>query len=462
MDNDREFDQVLYNIQRQGGGIMSLLLFSAQMQMKMYVFLGRMAKKALISSGALGKYQTFLAKTEGNYNIYNIPIPEGNTDKVLRLQELEKMAEKEKSPVKAREYRKKIEGLKKEIPELAQLEKLGITHYVLPKLNGGENTLQVAVGKDDIQGFKTWYMNHISDSLSGGKMTLGELKSFTEGNYSIFNMPFEGDEVKTMLHDFGVLGINYAVLPDLNVGDGYTQIAVANKDQAGMDGWFRLWKEGQLAAGLEPGDYQKISEEAYMETSAMDTEDYIAGTDQKYQDANREFSQSPDAVDADMPIPQGPITDSAQDPKYRELDSSPEYQKVTINKETLVDGHEPDGTLRKTSEHYGMFLSRIPGSQNTLILPKDRVFQTDGGKTYIGFLAKNGLTMVGTPDGKISRLPFKDAYAPYDIVKRGMGKVKAISKQEDGPGLNPAKGSVDKAVEPTGIPKTAEKAVLSK
>lgn len=38
MDNDREFDQVLYNIQRQGGGIMSLLLFSAQMQMKMWAY----------------------------------------------------------------------------------------------------------------------------------------------------------------------------------------------------------------------------------------------------------------------------------------------------------------------------------------------------------------------------------------------------------------------------------------
>ena len=464
MENDREFDQVMYNIQRQGGSIVSLLLFTAKMQMQMYVFLARMVKKAFVSSGVLGRYETFLQKTGGKYNIYNIPIPEMHKDRVMRLQALEEMLDKEKNPMKARELRKKMEAIKKEVPELAQLEKLGITHYVLPKLNGGENTLQVAIGKDDIPNFKVWYMNHINDTLSGGAVSLEELKTFTEGNYSIFNMPFEGDEVKKMLHDFDVLGINYTLLPDLNVGDGYTQIAVANKDQASMDGWFKLWKDGQLASGAEPGDYQKISEEAYMETSAIDTEDYIAGTDQKYQDANREFEESPEAVTADMPEPRDQITDSSQDPRYQELDSSPEYQKITINKETLVDGHTADKTLRKTSENYGMFLSRIPGSQDTLILPKARIFLTDGGKTYVGFLAKNEMTMVGHPDGKISRLPFKDVYAPYDIVNRGMDKVKAISKQEDGPGLgmNPVEKHIEKAKEPTEIPKASGKPVLSK
>lgn len=465
MENEYEFERTLYNVQQHGGSIVSLLIFSAQMQMKLLVFLSRMAQKALVASGVVGKYSSFMQKTDGKYNIYNIPIPEQHTDKVLRLQELEKMLDKEKNPIKAKELRKKIRTIQKEVPELAQLEKLGITHFVLPKLNGSENTLQVAVGKNDIQGFKVWYMNHISDTLSGGAVSLDELKTFTEGNYSIFNMPFEGEEIQKMLHDFDILGINYTLLPDLHVGDGYTQIAVANKDQASMDGWFKLWREGQLASGAEPGDYQKISEEAYMETAVIDTEDYIAGTDQKYQDANREFAESPEAVNVDMPQkPQDQITDSSQDPRFQEFDNSPEYQKITINRETLVDTHTVNETLRKTSENYGMFLSRIPGSQRTLILPKNRVFLTDDGKTYVAFLPKNNFTMVGETNGKISRLQFEDAYAPYDIVNRGMGKVKSIAKQEDGPGLgmNPVKEAVEKSVKPAGIPEVARKAILSK
>jgi len=465
MDNDREFDQVMYNIQRQGGGIVSLLLFTAKMQMQLYVFLARMVKKAFVSSGVLGQYETFLQKTEGKYNIYNIPIPEMHRDKVLRLQELEKMLDGEKSPWKSRELRKKIEEIKKEVPETRALEKLGISHFVLPKLNGSENTLQVAVGKNDIPNFKVWYMNHISDTLSGGAVSLGELKTFTEGNYSIFNMPFEGEEVKKMLHDFEVLGINYTLLPDLNVGDGHTQIAVANKDQAGMDGWFKLWKEGQLVSGEEPGDYRKISEEAYLETASIDTEDYIAGTDQKYQDANRDFAESPEAVNADMPQgPQDQITDGPQDPRFRRFDSSPEYQKITINKESLVDSHEVDAKTRKIAEEYGMFLSRVPGSQRTLIVPKSRVFLADEGKTYVIFLPKNELTMIKETNGKISRLPFEDARSPYDIVDRGMKKVRAFTKQEEGPGLktDPVRDAVEKPIKPAGIPEAARKTILSK
>ncbi len=432
MENDREYDQVMYNIQRQGGSIVSLLLFTAKMQMQMYVFLARMVKKAFVSSGVLGRYETFLQKTEGKYNIYNIPIPEAHTDKVMRLQALEEMLDKEKNPLRVRELKKKIEGIKNEVPEIKELEKLGISHFVLPKLNGGENTLQVAIGKNDLPNFKVWYMNHINDTLSGGEVSLEELKRFTEGNYSIFNMPFEGDEVQKMLHDFDILGINYTLLPDLNVGDGYTQIAVANKDQAGMDGWFRLWKEGQLQAGLEPGDYQKISESTYLETSAIDTEDYIAGTDQKYQDANNEFENSPGAVQADLPKdPQQ--ADTGKNADYEKLDHDPDFVKISINRKTLVDHTDIQSLspeIKQAAEEQGLFLSRIPGkygrNMEMTAIPKSRVFVTDEGQTFIAFLPKNEKTLVGTADGNFFTRPFADVYAPYHEVSRGLKKIENL------------------------------------
>ena len=70
-------------------------------------------------------------------------------------------------------------------------------------------------------------MNHLNDTLTGGSLSLEDLKAFTEDNYSIVNMPFEGESVKEMQHDFEVMGINYSILPDLAVGDGNTQVSVA-------------------------------------------------------------------------------------------------------------------------------------------------------------------------------------------------------------------------------------------
>lgn len=426
MENDRDIDQILMNVRQAGGGIVSLLVLSAQMEMKLLVFLSRMAEKALVSSGILGRYKTFMKKTEGKFHIYNIPVTAEQTKNILRLQELETKLEQEKNPIAARSIRKEIGEIQKEIPELSQLDKLGITHYVMPKLNGGENTLQVAVDKKDVDKFKTWFVNHLNDKLSGGEMLLGELQTFTEGNYGIFNMPFEGDELTDVLHDFNVLGINYTVLPDLKAGDGYTQIAVANKDQGSLDGWFRMWKEKQMQEGRELGDYRQISQEAYLETAEMDAGDYIAGTDRKYKEADAEFSQSEKALD----VPYSEPVRKEMSEAYRKMENDPEYVKITINKESLVDHHSVNQLEKENAERYGMFLSRVPGTfgenQRTLILPKDRVYEADNGRTYIGFLHKKEKTMVQMQDGKIAKLPFDEAYQPYHKVERGFKKVEDL------------------------------------
>ena len=51
-----------------------------------------------------------------------------------------------------------------------------------------------------------------------------------------------------------------------------------------------------------------------------------------------------------------------------------------------------------------MFASRVPGTwgenERTLVLPTDQVFQTDGGKTYLAFLAKNEKQILLDANGK--------------------------------------------------------------
>lgn len=426
MDQDRETDQILMNIRQAGGGMMPLLLFSAQMEMKMLVFLMRMAKKAFISLGGVGKYKQFLERTKGEFQIVNIPFSKEQIGNIERMQELERLIEDAKSPFQAREYKKKLEELKGQLPELQQLEKLGIDHCVLPKLNGVENTLQVAVAKKDSQAFRNWFLNHLTDNLSGGTKDIRELNAFTEGNVSIFNMPFEGEELQDMLHDFDVLKVNYTVLPDLNVGDGYTQVAVANKDRGLLESWFGLWKQKQLQEGKEVREYTCIDQGQYLATSEIDTEDYISSTDRKYQEANAEFEAQSQKISVKEPLR------SESSAEFLELSNNPNFEKITINRETLVDNFIPPGDAGKW-EGFGFFLSRIPGTfgnrQETLLLPSDRVFRTDDERTFVAFLDKARSTKVINADGRLEARDFSSVYRRYDQVNRGFGKVDSLAKQ---------------------------------
>ncbi|MFA8375115.1 MAG: DUF3801 domain-containing protein, partial [Akkermansia muciniphila] len=171
------------------------------------------------------------------------------------------------------------------------------------------------------------------------------------------NMPFEGESVKEMQHDFEVMGINYSILPDLAVGDGNTQVAVANKDQEKMNSWFQMWREKQLKEGKTPGDCRQISPEAYLETSEVDVEDYIAGTDRKYKEADADFAKDGQTLELS-----GKSIKNEHSPEFENLKKDPGYVMVTINKESLVDSLQMTEALRCEAEKYGMFLSRLPGT----------------------------------------------------------------------------------------------------
>ena len=70
------------------------------------------------------------------------------------------------------------------------------------------------MNKDD-QIFKSWFASHIRVQMSGGKKEITDLKNFTEGNYTIFNLPFEGKELEDASRDFNALKMNYSILPTL-------------------------------------------------------------------------------------------------------------------------------------------------------------------------------------------------------------------------------------------------------
>lgn len=429
---DREVDQVLMNISKTSGSIVSAALFSVSMSFKLITFIARMAKKGLVASGLLDSFKNFTERTAGEYTCYNIPLTEEKAKMMDELGKLQLQLDKEKNPIGVARIKNEIKNIEKDIPELLQLKKLGIEHCVLPKINGSNQTIQVAIGNKDTQKFQHWYLNHLQTGMNGGQKNVEAIKVFTEGNYSILNMPFEEtEELGIMMSDFNRVGINYAVYPDLNVGDGYTQIAIPNTDRGLVEDWFKLWKEKKLASGEEiTKDMYSMDGNSYVATGEVTAEQYIDGADTVYKEANKEFELNAKEV---------PFTAKMKhenSPEFVKLLQDSNYEKITINKETLVEGLEKSNMdyLMQSAEKNGYFVSRIPGTwgdrQEALVLPVNQVFTTDEDKTYVAFLHKGQQCMVADAQGNVSRRAFNETKKPYDKVNRSLNRVKELAQDK--------------------------------
>ena len=432
MENDREVDSVMMNINRTSSGIISAMTFSARMTFKLLSFIMRLAKKGLVAASLSDKFQNFIQKTGGEYSVYNIPLSAERAATMQQMNKLELELQNTKNPLRKASIRSELKSLEKKIPELSQLKKLGIDFCALPKLNGSEQTIQVAVAREGEQHFKSWFVNHLTSGLNGGEKNLEGIKVFTEGNYSILNMPFEAEEdLGVMMSDFNTYGISYAILPDLNVGDGYTQVAIPNSDRSLVEQWFKLWKEKALSEGREVKDLYGIDQNTYAQTGELSPEQYINSSESQFQEVQKEFeSQS-------TPVPWNERLAKENSPEFVKLLQDNNYHKITINKETLVEKHELNDVTRRFESEFGMFTSRIPGTfgerQKSLVLPSTQVFSTDDDKTYIAFIDKRKDYHVVSMDGTLSKIGLEGEDGIrriYDKVDRGFNHVKQLQNEK--------------------------------
>lgn len=440
MENDREMDQVLMNIRNASGSIISAALISSRLSFMLLTYLMRLAKKGLIAAGFSDNFKAFTKNTEGNFTVYNIPLAGNRAKSIEQLNRLELKLQNAKKLTEKRALRNEIKELRKALPELEQLNKLGIYHCVLPKLNGSGQTIQVAVDKKSDQMFKNWFLNHLMTGLSGGEKGMEDLKVFTEGNISIFNLPFEGGELEMALSDFKTLGMNYSVLPDLKVGDGNSQIAIPNTDRSKLEAWFKMWKDKQMREGKEPGEMYDMDQESYMDTGQMEAEDYVADSDPKYQEVNEEFEKQSEKA------PWAASLGKENSEEYVRFLKDKNYEKITIDKKLAGDCASAKA---REMQRNGYFVSRVPytwgENELTLILPSERVFKTNEGKTYIAFLPKNGSTLIADKEGNIMENGFEQVYRAYDRVSRDFKNVENLRKgAKYQKGVDPAKGAAPK------------------
>lgn len=422
MENDREIQQILMNVKNLSGNIITTSLFSARITFALVIYLMRLAEKGLVTIGAADNFKNFVKLTGGNHTIYNIPVSKEKSECLKKINRLDLELQKAINPMEKMKLRQEIKELWKEIPELNNLKTLPIKHCILPKLNGTQ-TIQIAIDKKSDQLFKNWFLNHLSENLSGGEKNIADLKVFTEMNYTIFNVPLEGEALSLAKNDFQILDINYAILPDLSTGDGYTQIAISNADRNRLEMWFSMWKNKQLQEGKEVGEMYHMGQNTYLETGAISETDYINQSEPEYQKANAEYTEKSTEVPWNTPL------QKENSEQYAKFLKDENYEKITINGESLTRGLESNKKNQEMMKN-GYFLSRIPGTygenKKTLILPMEQVFSTDQGKTYLAFLPKNNTSMVADCHGNITNQKFSEIYQNYDSVQRGFQKIEAL------------------------------------
>lgn len=420
MGNDRETTQVIMSIQKAAMFMDPFFKLTMMGTAFLITYLARMAKEGKISRGEFNSVQDFIKATEGKYTITNVPfdkdyspwevketIVEGknryivrnsSTGEVLRGKNGEKLIWRN---VKKAE-KEMISRNQKENLALDELKEMGIRHVILPDLNQNDGMVQIAIFNEDKEKFVGWQERYLLSRMQGGEHHLRDLQNLTNGNTSLLSMPVEGDKMERVVNDFRELKINYAVLPDLNVGDGETQIVVANSDVPNVEFWMQMYNQDLLERGEEPKEMKSVTMDGYRRTGMMTEEQYADTASEELKKANEKY-EGREAGDAEKAVrEQEKGVRNINSEAYDEYTKNPEYVEISIDKETLVD-HSRYASSPELSGK-GLFACRIPGTygenEQTLVVPEDRVFYYNGGQQYRVFLKQNEKPLVIGPSGE--------------------------------------------------------------
>lgn len=353
----RDTEEILMIIRKATMFVDPIMKISARGLAKMIQFLARMAKEKIIDKREFKDFQDFVKRTDGEFDVINIPVEH-------------KMGFGENASV---------------VREFADLKENGVRFYEMPDLNMEDNYVQIAVSREDKELFSAWYTRYLDNRMSnGGVKTAESLKAFTDGKTSIFSVPLEGKE-DIFRDDFAALKINYTVLPDLKVGDGQIQMMVANSDASKVEQWYKLYQKDMLKNGEKIPDLNLIDMSTYQKTAEMSTDEYINTGDEKVTEANQKYEKS-----STNKIPL-----AEEEKGYEFYEGNKLYQKITIDKATLVESLKKDNVVESQMidiDRKGFFMSRIPGTYGKniqyLAVQKERVFLSEDGKTYTAFLSK--------------------------------------------------------------------------
>lgn len=380
-------------------------------QIKLLQFLARMVKEKFISKDTFKDFQDFVKKTEGDFELVNIPVDLQDDLKSAWIGE---------------------ESIDKDI---AELREKGVRLFVMPDLDNSDGYQQIAVSRKDMEIFSAWQEKYMRMHMKGGEKNIDSLYAFTKDEVSIISIPLEGKE-EIFREDFQHMKINYAILPDLKVGDGQIQLLVAACDFDKVEKWYQMYQHDMLERGNKIPDLNVIDMDTYKKTGEMTEEEYINTADKNIKEANQKYEKGKEFTEK--------VALKEAEKTYEDYERDMRYQKFTIDAETLVEN--PKSNLYteyffKSLDQQDLFASRIPGTYGEkaeyLIVPKETVFETmsdSGKKTYTIFCKKDEQPLVADNNGLYAgtnRLYANQLYKKhYDLLEKEKNKTTVRQKTE--------------------------------
>lgn len=208
------------------------------------------------------------------------------------------------------------------------------------------------------------------------------------------------EHLSRLKEDLDKLYINYAILPDLHVSDGYIQIAFATVDAQKLKAWYEAYQNDMLTAGMPIEDMKEMTLDDYINTGQVER--------QERPETIHKAERTPNAERA----PKSPVRQATKQlSEYETLSAKQGMIEVSVN-ESLVDSKDP-------MSQEG-FRSRIPGSMEYVHIKPELLYTSDGGKTY-GFLVSGNTEIAITDrDGNYLRTAqMRDIEQHYNPVRSG-------------------------------------------
>ena len=194
---------------------------------------------------------------------------------------------------------------------------------------------------------------HYASDGTHNTMRVKDLEKLTGGQYDILNIPFEDEKSLIGFYDrLKKLNVSFAELPDLNMGDGYTQIAYNPQDADRVKAVVEYYKD-------------KLEVDA----AEISLEQYEKMGDEKAQQVLNELAEKGYQQEKQMSLLQ----------TIRERNKDDRYVPISIDVGTLLKREEKDS-----------YLCYVPGTQHkqTMTVKKEDCLLFDDRKVIYTHLRK--------------------------------------------------------------------------
>lgn len=431
--NNRETSQIVLAVQKATFLMDPFFKLTMTGAALLITYLARMQKEKKLSRGECESVKEFIKATDGKYFIANIPVENGMLGQG---------------------------GFAKELEELKEL---GVHYKLMPDLNKNDGYQQLIVYDNDRELFNGWHERYLISQMKGGEHNLQGIKNLTNENVSIISVPFE-DNRNMIFEDLNKLGVNYSILPDLNVGDGEIQLLIANSDMPKVKHWYGLYAGEQLKKGIEVPDMKSMDLNSYQKSGELTEEQYMDTASEELKKANEKYEgKEQGEIEKSVMNLENRIK-GISDETYEKYHNNPDYLEISINKEMLVDKCNVPRPAIEEFREKGYFASRVPGTwmrgeknalpERCLLLPSEQVFVNDEGNTYIAFLSKDKSPLLTDLTGKFVPVTERMSMSGMELYQEHYDKVDRKLKEKQQAVEKTVQKETEKAVE-----KTAEETI---